>query len=98
MVVFWALKAWLLAIGCLTDFDILRLPARSSASTSASSPSSLIASKCSGPSSYSSDDEPGLSRLLLFAALDAAEPDGFETVGLSGYTHSRPPFLHPADH
>jgi len=100
VVIFCPPNAWLLAIGCGTGFDVLCLPATSSASTSASSASSssLIASKGSGPSSYSSDDEPGLSRLLRFAGFDPPEDDAFETVGLSGYTQSRPPFLHPVDH
>jgi hypothetical protein len=49
------------------------------------------------PSSYSSDEDPGLSRLLSFAVLDDPVPDDFDAAGLSGYTQSRPPFLHPTE-
>lgn len=92
---FCPLEAGLVRTRCSADFEVLCERAESSASSS----SSWIAVKGSepAPSSYSSDDDPGLSRLLSFAVFDDPLPDDFDTVGLSGYTQSRPPFLHPTE-
>jgi hypothetical protein len=91
---FCPLKAGLLITRCGASFKILG-PGITSCESSSSS-SSRIASRGSGPapSSYSSEDDPGLSR---FAVFDDPEPDDFDVVGLSGYRQSRPPFLHPRE-
>lgn len=96
MVGFCPQKAGLLVTRCGASFKILGPGKTSCVSSSSSSSSSRIASRGSGPapSSYSSDDDPGLSR---FAVFDDPEPDDFDVVGLSGYTQSRPPFLHPRE-
>jgi hypothetical protein len=91
---FCPLEVRLVRTRCGADFEVLCERAESSASSS----SSWIAVKGSdpAPSSYSSDDDPGLSR-LSFVVFDVPLPDDFDAVELSGYTQSRPPFLHPTE-